>query len=202
MGVRLFLLLCGFLLAIAQVQAVEITSTYSKLEVGEKCVQFEADEIGGSFACPGHGGYGVLFSEYDLRTSIFYGFVGDWYADGAWESFQTFNSVNDTIEWRLHDGVPRASILRWFIEFADPATGSPTPETRGEILVVSKVAQPGASDACVMAYVDARANADANMLARKAADDLVATFRCRIDEPKYVGEEGLKTGFPVRTFSP
>ena len=184
------------------VHAQTVTSEYTKLDVGDACTTFEADELGASFACPGYEGYGILFSEYDLRMSIFYGYVGEWYAEGAWESFQSFNAVNDTVEWRLHDGVPRASILRWFIDHPDPDTGSPSERTRGQVLVVSKVAQPGTGEGCIMAYVDARANSDANMLARQAADTLLPTFRCRIDVPAYLGSEGRFAGFPSRTFGP
>ena len=71
-------------------------------------------EEGGSYlgSCAGYAGYGVLLAEGDLRMSVFYGFVGEWYAEGAWESFGAFNSVNDTLEWRLKDGVPQSTILR------------------------------------------------------------------------------------------
>ncbi|MEM1377558.1 MAG: hypothetical protein AAGG69_09230 [Pseudomonadota bacterium] len=182
--------------------AQSITSEYTKLDVGPACTQFEADEIGASFTCPGFKSYGVLFSEYDLRTSIFYGYVGEWYAEGAWESFPTFNSVGDTIEWRVHDGIPRATIFRWFVEHMDPETGAPSDATRGQVLVISKVAQPGSGDGCVMAYVDARANSDANVMARDAADRLLSTFRCRVDEPQYIGDVGPFAGDPSRTFGP
>lgn len=183
-------------------RAQEITSTYTDLAVDDKCVTFTADEIGANLACPGLGGYGVVFSEYDLRTSIFYGFVGPWYGEGAFETFETFNSVGDTLEWRLADGVPYATILRWFIEHTDPQTGNVDEANRGQILVISKVAQPGIGEACIVGYVDARANEDANEIARQVADTITEGFRCIIDEPVYHGEEGLLSGYPSRTFGP
>ncbi|MEO0543441.1 MAG: hypothetical protein AAFY99_06440 [Pseudomonadota bacterium] len=198
---RFFLAVIFASLAV-QAHSQSITSHYTKLDVGDNCTVFDADEIGASFACEGYKGYGILFSEYDLRTSIFYGYVGDWYGEGAWESFQSFNAVNDTIEWRVHDGEPRATILRWFIDHLDPETGSPSEKTRGQVLVVSKIAQPGNGEGCIVAYVDARANPDANILARQAADSLISTFRCTIDTPAYIGVEGRFAGFPSRSFGP
>jgi len=197
-----FLFAVTTLVFVTPVHAQTVSSEYTQLDVGDSCTVFDADEIGASFACEGFKGYGILFSEYDLRTSIFYGYVGDWYGEGAWESFQSFNSVNDTIEWRIHDGIPRATILRWFVDHPDPDTGSPSENTRGQVLVVSKVAQAGDGEGCIIAYVDARANANANILARQAADTLLDTFRCRIDEPNYVGDEGRFSGFPSRSFGP
>ncbi|MEN0000492.1 MAG: hypothetical protein AAF940_06370 [Pseudomonadota bacterium] len=199
---QIFSVTALFLAGIAPAAAQSISSVYTKLDVGETCTEIDANEIGASFACDGHPGYGFLLDEYDLRTSIFYGYVGDWYGEGAWESFQSFNGVNDTIEWRLHDGVPRATILRWFIDNPDPNTGAPSEQTRGQVLVVSKVAQPGEGEGCVVAYVDARVNSDANALAREAADQLYATFQCRVDEPAFIGERGPYAGVPSRAFGP
>ncbi|MEM8542139.1 MAG: hypothetical protein AAGF25_14385 [Pseudomonadota bacterium] len=175
----------------------EIESVYSKLDLDGECKPYDLYEQGGSFFCPGYSGYGVLFAEGDLRQSVFYGFVGEWFAEGAFESFSGFNYVSGTIEWRLKGGVPFATIMRWFISSGD---GDGTND--GQVLVVSKVAQPGIGDGCVVGYVDALENADANVMAREIADELASDFMCRIEDPVFHGKEGLAAGFPVRTFGP
>ncbi len=195
-------LLCAVAMSASPARAAEITSAYTDFPADIVCAQLSAYEAGASFSCPGYMGYGVVFSEGDLRQSIFYGYVGSWYAEGAWESFGPFNSAGTKIEWRLHDGVPKATILRWIIENSNPQTGEIDPARRGEILVVSRVAQPGEGEACVIGYVDARANTNANDLARDLADTQFESFRCRVDEPVYHGEQGPFAEPPVRSFGP
>jgi hypothetical protein len=177
-----------------------VGSTYTKLDLDTGCEQISSNEVGGSFRCAGHDGYPVHFAEGDLRQSVFFGHVGDWHAERAWESFGQFNYVNDTIEWRLKDGVPFAAILRWFIENPNPDTGSPDEAHRGQVLVVSRVAQPADGNGCVVGYVDALANGDANTLARQVADTLAEGFACRADEPRYHGNRGPLGGDPTRVF--
>ncbi|MEM0899300.1 MAG: hypothetical protein AAGI92_05055 [Pseudomonadota bacterium] len=174
-----------------------ITSVYTDLKINEDCVTLSTDDLGGTLSCPGFGGYGATITEADLRLSVFYGDLGSWYLEGAWESFQTFNNIGTTLEWRLEDGVPFATILRWTIEF------SPGDEAQnGEILVVSKVGQPGEGEACIVGYVDARGNENANELARDIADELAIDFQCRVETPEYRGAQGFMTGIPVRSFGP
>jgi hypothetical protein len=43
---------------------------------------------------------------------------------------------------------------------------------------------------CHIGYVDALANANANELARKIADERAASFHCNADEPTIVGATG------------
>lgn len=191
----------GAVMSAPALAADEPASVYSPVDAGPKCVTLSTDEAGVAFSCPGHGGFGLLLAEGDLRQSVFYGHLGAWYAAGAWESFGQFNRVNDTVEWRLGGGVPYATILRWFIENMNPETGSPDEAHRGQVLVVSKVGQPGVGEACVVGYVDALANPDANELARQVADTMAPDFTCRVDEPQYHGERGPLSGDPSRTFA-
>ena len=111
-----------------------------------------------------------------------------------------FNQTNDTVEWRLSGGRPFATILRWFIENSNPDTGAPDEAHRGQVLVVSRVAQPGEGGACVVGYVDALANPNANEMARNVADTLAADFTCMSDTPVYHGQRGPLAGDPVRAF--
>lgn len=177
-----------------------LTSHYTDLPFDEPCATLETDPLGGVFMCAGYSGYGVLIAESDLRSSVFFGHVGEWYPEGAWESFESFNSINEKIEWRLMDGVPFATILRWTVSF--DGSDEANEEDKGSVLVISKVGQPGVGEACIVGYVDARANENANELAREVADSVTVDFQCRVDEPEFHGEQGFLTPIPVRSFGP
>jgi hypothetical protein len=58
------------------------------------------------------------------------------------------------------------------------------------LLVITRL-PPGA--ACHVAYVDVKANANANDLAREAADTLARDFRCGTDKVKIFGASGRAT---------
>ena len=60
----------------------------------------------------------------------------------------------------------------------------------GQVLVVSKIG----AEACHVATVDARANADANALARAAADKYAASFDCATATVIRAGEPGKSLG--------
>ena len=57
----------------------------------------------------------------------------------------------------------------------------------GQVLVVTRLA-PGR--VCHVGYVDGRANTDANILARKIADEHARDFRCGIDKAVILGNRG------------
>ncbi len=182
-------------LVIAGSQAAAAESVYTKL-VFDDCVTLSTDLQGGRLHCPGYKGYGITFEEGDLRQAVRFGHVGN---DELFESFGVFNRINDTIEWRLDDnGVPRAAILRWFLENPDLQTGEVTPQTTGQVLVVSRVGQPGDARACVVGFVDAKANANANVIARVVADGLAGSFGCGSDVPVFHGERGPLATDPMR----
>lgn len=193
-------LLGGSMLAGAASADGAVSSSYTKLDIRKGCEQTSSNEVGGSYLCAGFADYPVHFAEGDLRQSVFFGHVGGWHAERAWESFGQFNYVNETIEWRLKDGKPFATILRWFVENINPDTGAPDDAHRGQVLVVSRVAQPDDGDGCVVGYVDALANGDANTLARQVADTLAEGFACRTDEPQFHGARGPLSGDPTRVF--
>ena len=90
------------------------------------------------------------------------------------------------MEWRALDGKPFAIIQRWHI--ADNAdqdkNGRPIAKP---MLAVTRLA-PG--PVCHVAYVDVKANPDANELARKAADDIARGFKCGKDKVMVVGTSG------------
>ncbi len=166
-------------------------SVYTDFNVTKGCVQLESNEVGGTWQCAGFGGYPVLLSEGDLRESVFYGHLGSWYSGEAWASFGPFNNAGNKIEWRLEkpDSAPFAAIQRWFTDTGD---GGP----KSQVLVISKVGQPGVGEACVTGYVDALANKDANAIAQKVADERARAFKCRVEEPLWHGIKGANAPSP------
>src|SRR5437868_7595273 len=136
-------LLCPIVLGLAPVAAMagDITSVYSDLDL-KHCKQlalFEDEGEGGEWSCPGIKDYDVRVWEGDLRS--FVGFGKDPPKQCAsMETFGAFNSLGPRVEWRMKDGKPFATILRWFTEQS----------TEGETikqnwLVVTKL---GDKDAC------------------------------------------------------
>ncbi len=189
------LLLSAAFLALS-LTSLRAESVYTSPNLDTECTVVETNEVGGTWKCTGIKEYPVWFSEGDGRQSIFIGHVGDWYQKGAWESFGQFNHYGGTIEWVLESGAPVAAITRFFVQNSE----DPPSKDEGQVLVISKVGQPGAGEACVVGYVDARANTEPNALARKVAADFVKSFVCRWDEPVYHGIKGPTAGEPQRSF--
>lgn len=63
-------------------------------------------------------------------------------------------------------------------------------------MIISKVAQKNNPYSCVIGYVDARANKNANVKARQVADDFGNSFECGVDEAQFFGERGVYSGTP------
>ena len=83
--------------------------------------------------------------------------------------FGPFNSATATVEWRAAGGTPFAVIQRWRISDIDDEDKTGRPISK-QMLVVTRL-PPGA--VCHVAYVDVKANSNANELARQAADTMV-----------------------------
>jgi hypothetical protein len=138
--------------------------------------------------CPGKSGLVVLVSEDDLRETVS---VGHSRAAAAKEPaaqtwFGPFNSTTDTIEWRAVDGKPFAIIQRWHIADNNDEDKDGRPIAKA-LLAVTRL-PPG--PVCHVAYVDVKANPNANELARRAADDFARDFKCDRDDVKVIGERG------------
>ena len=138
--------------------------------------------------CPGKAGLVVVISEDDLRETVS---VGRGRAAAAREPaaqswFGPFNSTTHTVEWRALDGKPFAIIQRWHI--ADTADEDKDGRPIAKPLLAVTRLPPGA--VCHVAYIDVKANPDANELARKAADEGARSFRCGKDKVKLIGERG------------
>lgn len=174
-------------------------STYTDLDL-DKCKTIASDDMGAIMKCKGLKGYDIHFLEGDLRQSMLYGPVRKELIEGAFESFEPFNHVNTKVEWRLDaSGKPFAAILRWFIENIGD-TGSPTKEAEGQVLVISRVAQPDDGLSCVVGYVDALSNPNANELARQIADNEARDFACGYQESTWTGKRGDKTSDPTHVW--
>ena len=138
--------------------------------------------------CPGKAGLVVVITEDDLREAVSVGRTRA-AADkepAAETSFGPFNSTTNTVEWRAADGKPFAIIQRWHIADTTDEGKNGRPIAK-PLLAVTRL-PPGA--VCHIAYVDVKANPDANELARKAADESARSFNCGKDEVRVIGESG------------
>jgi hypothetical protein len=187
--------ICGTAIALALLSAPALSQTiesvYTKFDA-KKCRHTKGTEVEDyrSWQCPGYADLQVRLSAGDQRMYVSYGPWKDSLA--AEQTFPGFNDVYEgTVEWRIEKnahGKPRpfATILRWNVmtaEDQEKATG-PTKAT-GRMLVVTRLG-PGGS--CHVGYVDARANPNANELARKIADEHARAFKCGKDEAIRLGK--------------
>jgi len=192
---RLFISFIFCLMVLPSSFAAE--SIYTKIELETGCIYYGQYEQGANAYCSGLKGYPVHFAEGDLRQMVRFGHIGE--VQNQWESFGQFNHIGDMVEWRLSKNIPYAAILRWFIENSNE-NGEYSKELEGQVLVVSTVASHAKPQSCVVGYVDARANKQANKMAREVADTLAKTFKCGIDTPKFHGKRGESAGSPSRSF--
>ena len=162
-------------------QAGEITSAYTKIDPSD-CMAFTAADaaegIPRQAVCAGYGGYPVLVLTTTDRQSAYYGFPPHGAFISRWASFFDPNRMGETIEWRiLTEGgraVPFAAIQRWFVD--DPNHSG----TAVEVLVVRKVGRVEEWRGCILGYVVATGNADANRKAREIADAKANEDDCRL----------------------
>ena len=142
--------------------------------------------------CKGIDGLIVLVQEDDLRRTVSIGRTAKQAekepAANHW--FGPFNFTADTIEWRRDGaGKPFATIQRWYISDNNDTDKDGRPRS-AQMLVVTRL-PPGA--VCHVAYVDVKANPNANEVARDAADRLAKTFDCAKDKISIVGNNGRAT---------
>jgi hypothetical protein len=174
--------------------AQEIASQSSAADV-EKCRKFESvrvDQDSEPFAawvCSGVAGYIVTVTDDDLRTTVSVGLSIRRAKNepAAGQSFGPFNSAHERIEWRgKKGGKPFAIVQRWTI--ADQQNLDKDSRPQGVDLFIVTRLPPG--PVCHVAYVDVNANADAEALARRAADERARKFRCGSDEILVMGKRG------------
>ncbi len=179
------LALPALLLAATETIANPLRSRFTTVELST-CQIIKRHPDGNTYRCAGLKDYPVSYSEGDLRAFVSFGAKPE-SRQAMQQTLRPFNSIFEgsgkraTIEWRFRrvDGSdrPYATIMRLFTR---------TEGARGEVLVVTKVSS---TEACHMAYVDAKANADAMALARSAADELAAAWSCKADA-RIIGAPG------------
>jgi hypothetical protein len=125
-------------------------------------------EFGPTYECKGYKDFPVTFVEDDLRETVAYGRDGRNHCSFH-QTFSAFNSVGNKIEWRLKDGKPIATILRWKVSY-DPEDSTKTKDW----LVVTKL---GDVESCQMGYVEG-SYPKANEKARWLADTAAEVFSC------------------------
>jgi hypothetical protein len=174
-------------------EKARIKSRFTTVEL-KFCEAIKLDGERGAWICKGLSGYPVYIAEGDLRQFISFGANGK-SRRAATQTLKSFSSVftpehsRATVEWRFRraDGrdVPYATIVRFYTVSGSSKTNDDG--VRGEVLVVSKVTP---TESCQIALIDARANPDAIILARSAADELSAGFDCKSEPPRVVGVTG------------
>lgn len=165
------------------------TSTITSLEP-KSCKVIRRHSDGNAHECPGIPGYPVYFAEGDLRAFLSFGSKPGT-RRAATQTPGPFNTPFEqghrraTIEWRIVKRfgreVPHATIVRYFMT---------RDGRKSQALVVSRVTD---KEACHVAYIDATANADAIMMARRIADEVAPKFDCK-NEPAIEGKPGLLDG--------
>jgi hypothetical protein len=186
------LIALGLVSAPAAGQAIEFA--YTKFDA-KQCKHEKGTEVEdyGSWLCPGYKGLRVLLSAGDQRMHVTY---GPWKKGNIAlaQTLSGFNSVYEgTVEWRIEKkpggtGRPFATILRWNVVTGRDSENATGPiKSTGRILVVTRLGPDGV---CHVGYVDARANPDANELARKIADEHARTFKCGKDKRIVLGKPG------------
>jgi hypothetical protein len=151
-----------------------IKSIYTSLDL-ENCEVLKTYEESGGQAlrCKGYQDIPLYVTEGDARFDVDAGVPNsEWTTSG-----RPFNSIGDTVEWRIHDGKPVAIILRYNFE-----TGT-TPQERSSELAVISVGREG-SPGCLVDWVPADTQPSQNVAARQIADRQAESFDCGSDSVK------------------
>lgn len=188
--------ICGVAIALGLLSAPALSQTidgvYTRFDA-KKCRHTKGTEVEdyGSWLCPGHAGLQVHLSAGDQRMYVSYGPWKDSLAAG--QTLPGFNDVYEgTVEWRIEKPAnakprPFAAILRWNVMTPQDRDKATATKASGRVLVVTRLG-PGGS--CHVGYVDARANPDANELARNLADAHARAFKCGKDKRIVAGTKG------------
>jgi hypothetical protein len=183
----------------AQAQSVEMTSIYTSTAPKDcqaaKRQSKNAPEEGAERWCKGVGEFSVLVQEDDLRETISIGrnAAAAKAEPAAQNWFGPFSSTTQTIEWRgPKDGAPVAIIQRWHLADNEDVGKDNRPISK-QVLVVTRL-PPG--KVCHVAYIDVKANPDANTVAREAAEKAKG-FNCEKDKVFVHGNPGRGTALAM-----
>jgi hypothetical protein len=188
LGMAIAALFCAGSGLISPAKAQLFGSSYTSTAPRDCRVSGNGVDDSATRVCPGKAGLVVLVSEDDLRETVSVGrnraAAASEPAAEAW--FGPFSLTTTTVEWRALDGKPFAIIQRWHLADNSDEDKDGRPVAK-PMLAVTRL-PPGA--VCHVAYVDVKANPNANELARKAADEIARDFKCGKDEVKVIGESG------------
>lgn len=181
-------------LAPAALAAPRTSNAASRLNL-DRCQIVHLDKdtsLDGAWRCKGFKNvaeYDVYVYEADRHFFVSFG-EGARDKRAASQTLMPENSIADEIEWLLErragDWLPFATVLRYYTEVEEDGG-----YYQGEVYVVTRI---GPHEACHVAYIDAKANPNANRMAREAAEALVRRFDCAKDAPKVFGEHGRSLG--------
>jgi hypothetical protein len=169
--IRACIIAAALLMPVTALSA-ENASVYTSVDIS-KCQEIEPanpDEgFGGSVQCEGHGGLNVFWTGGDNRDYLAFGKNPQTHC-AAKQTFSNFNVAGEKLEWRLHNNVPVATILRWTVTRDVDGTMQ-----KKEWLAVARL-EP--QNSCVLAIVDG-SWPNANDKARKVADEIAGEgFAC------------------------
>lgn len=190
MKARLKLSAIGALVAAAAASAPShavrpVKSIYTTLDRSH-CEVLAGHPGADKLRCEGLPGYPVFIAEGDLKSFVSVGADAQ-HRKAAQQTLAAANTLfqdgshRATVEWRFvirdEKPAPYAMIVRYFTQ---------SQNRRGQVLVVTRVTD---TEACHVAYIDAVANANAIMLARRIADEKARKFDCK-SEPARIGAAG------------
>ncbi len=90
------------------------------------------------------------------------------------ETLAPFNNLGPKLEWRAPN-TPGAEPFATIVRYSYQRTDEDGSYSRGSLLVVSRFRD---GDSCHVAYIDAKENADANVMAREVADKYASGGEC------------------------
>ena len=193
---KLLVSLFSSLLVFTSVSAAhvpEYTSRYSDLDFSKCDIAAEANAAEGSeigfvtWRCAGAYGYDVYATEADLRLYLAYTREGEDAPEEVGQTVAFFNTLGAKLEWRAPNRSgevePFATIVRYKYQLTlDDGTFE-----EGQVLVVSRFRE---RETCHVAYIDARANANANLMAREVADKFASGGSCPEGAVPFLGSGG------------
>ena len=181
----------GAIIALAlSTSALAQTQAYSR---AEHCTSYQlAGEPVWETACPGQGAWSVYYHASEHGEAVAYAFEGSERSEFRSSPDRgLFGGYNDTIEWRLNDAGPFATIHRYVgqmpVDGQFTEDGAPVFEEQHTLIVTAL--RPGQMPvACQMAFIDASVHANANEIAQAVADGLSEQYSCEGEHPYQIHE--------------
>lgn len=147
-------------------RAGKVRSVYTHLNLDDcETLRTYEEASGVELRCRGYDGIDLYVSEGDLRYDVDAGLP-----NGRFTTPPAFNTLGETVEWRLRDDKPFAAIVRYNME---DGTGT-RHSTNLAVLSVGRDGKPG----CLVGWVPVEAEPSQNEAARKLADRYAQDIDC------------------------